>query len=66
MLGKRVVCNVRSACENRTVRGVVVSQCNNPNVYVLKLDHAVDFLNGKRYTYPKNSTILVTETEIMR
>ena len=64
MIGKRVGCKVRSANESRHVQGVIVKQCDCPNVYVLKLDHAVDFFSGKKYTYPKGSTILVTKAEI--
>lgn len=64
MIGKKVMCKVRSAVQTKTVYGTLVQQCNNPNVYVLKLDHAVDFFSGKKYTYPKGSTILVTKSEI--
>lgn len=64
MIGKRVSCRVRSALETRSVQGIIVKQCDCPNVYVLKLDHAVDFWSGKKYTYPKNATILVTKSEI--
>ena len=64
MIGKRVSCRVRSALETRSVQGIIVKQCDSPSVYVLKLDHAVDFWSGKKYTYPKNATILVTESEI--
>ena len=66
MIGKKVICRVRSAVQTKTVIGTLVQQCNNANVYVLKLDHSVDFDNGKRYTYPKGSTILVTNSEIMK
>ena len=66
MIGKRVGCRVRSAYENRTIQGVIVKQCDNANVFILKLDHAVDFLSGKKYTYPKGSTILVTNSEIVK
>lgn len=66
MLGKKVICRVRSAVQTKTVIGTLVQQCNNANVYVLKLDHSVDFDNGKRYTYPKGSTILVTSSEIQK
>jgi hypothetical protein len=66
MIGKRVMCRVRSAVETRTVYGILVQQCTNANVYVLKLDHRVDFVNGRTYTYPKGSTILVTEKEIVK
>lgn len=66
MVGKRVMCNVRSAYQNKTVQGIIVKQCDNPNVYILKLDHAVDFWNGKLFSYPKNGTILVTQSEIMQ
>lgn len=66
MVGKRVMCNVRSAYQNKTVQGIIVKQCDNPNVYILKLDHAVDFWNGKLFSYPKNATILVTQSEIMQ
>lgn len=64
MVGKRVMCRVRSAVQTRTIYGTLVQQCDCPNVYVLKLDHAVDFFSGKKYTYPKGSTILVTKSEI--
>jgi hypothetical protein len=66
MVGKRVMCRVRSAVQTKTVYGTLVQQCNNANVYVLKLDHTVDFVNGKTYTYPKGSTILVTTSEIVK
>lgn len=66
MIGKKVLCRVRSAIQTKTVTGTLVQRCNNANVYVLRLDHAVDFVNGKTYTYPKGSTILVTNSEIMR
>lgn len=66
MVGKKVVCRVRSAVQTKTVIGTLVQQCNNANVYVLKLDHGVDFTNGKTYTYPKGSTILVTSSEIQK
>jgi hypothetical protein len=66
MVGKKVICRVRSAIQTKTVTGTLVQRCNNANVYVLKLDHRVDFVNGKTYTYPKGSTILVTQSEIMR
>lgn len=66
MVGSRVICNVRSALQTKTVTGTLVQRCNNPNVYVLKLDHSVDFFNGKRYTYEKGSTILVTDSEIVK
>jgi hypothetical protein len=66
MVGKRVMCRVRSAVQTKTVYGTLVQQCNNANVYVLKLDHTVDFMNGKTYTYPKGSTILVTTSEIVK
>jgi hypothetical protein len=60
------MCRVRSAVETRTVYGILVQQCANANVYVLKLDHEIDFVNEKTYTYPKGSTILVTKSEIVR
>ena len=66
MVGKQVMCRVRSAVQTKTVYGTLVQQCNNANVYVLKLDHAVDFFSRKRYTYPKGSTILVTKSEIVK
>ena len=66
MIGKKVICRVRSAVQTKTVIGTLVQQCNNANVYVLKLDHRVDFTNGKTYTYPKGSTILVTSSEIQK
>lgn len=66
MIGKKVMCRVRSAVQTKSVYGTLVQQCNNANVYVLKLDHRVDFVNGKTYTYPKGSTILVAESEIVR
>lgn len=66
MIGKKVICRVRSAIQTKSVTGTLVQQCNNANVYVLKLDHSVDFWNGKVYTYPKGSTILVTNSEIMK
>lgn len=65
MVGKKVICNVRSAYHNRTVQGTIVQQCNNANVYILKLDHSVSFQNRKTFTYPKGSTILVTASEIL-
>jgi hypothetical protein len=66
MVGKKVMCRVRSAVQTKSVYGTLVQQCQNANVYVLKLDHRVDFVNGKTYTYPKGSTILVTKSEIVR
>ena len=66
MIGKKVMCRVRSALQTKSVYGTLVQQCNNANVYVLKLDHAVDFHNGRTYTYPKGSTILVTQSEIVK
>jgi hypothetical protein len=66
MVGKKVMCRVRSAVQTKTIYGTLVQQCNNANVYVLKLDDRVDFVNGKTYTYPKGSTILVTKSEIVR
>lgn len=66
MIGKRVSCRVKSALETRSVQGIIVKQCDSPNVYILKLDHAVDFWSGKTYTYPKGSTILVTSSEIQK
>lgn len=66
MIGKKVLCRVRSAVQTKTVIGTLVQQCNNANVYVLRLDHAVDFTNGKTYTYPKGSTILVASSEIQK
>jgi len=65
MVGKKVMCRVRSAVQTKSVYGTLVQQCQNANVYVLKLDHRVDFVNGKTYTYPKGSTILVTKSEIV-
>jgi hypothetical protein len=65
MVGKKVICKVRSALHNRTVQGTIVQQCSNANVYVLKLDHSVSFYNRNTFTYPKGSTILVTASEIL-
>ena len=64
MVGKKVSCLVRSAHEDRLVRGKVIAQCQNKNVYVLQLDHSVDFL-GSKYTYRKDDTILVSQSEIL-
>lgn len=65
MLGQRVLCRVRSAYETKSVVGTLVRRCDNENVYVLKLEHGVDFHNVTDYTYPKHSTILVTSSEIL-
>jgi hypothetical protein len=66
MVGKKVMCRIRSAVQTKTVYGTLVQKCDNANVYVLKLDHTVDFVSGKTYTYPKGSTILVTNSEIVK
>lgn len=66
MLGKKVFCRVRSAYETKSVIGTIVKVCDNDNVYVLKLDHAVDFKNVTEYAYPTGSTILVTDSEIVK
>lgn len=65
MIGKRVLCRVKSAYQDRTITGVLVRQCDNANVYILRLDHGVDFVSRKTYTYPAGSTILVTQSEIL-
>ena len=64
MVGKKVSCLVRSAYENRLVRGKIIAQCDNKNVYVLQLDHSVDFL-GSKYSFRKDDTILVAQSEIL-
>jgi hypothetical protein len=64
MVGKKVSCLVRSAHEDRLIRGKVIAQCQNKNVYVLQLDHSVDFL-GSKYSYRKHDTILVSQSEIL-
>lgn len=66
MLGKVVMCRVKSANETKSVYGTIVKRCDSPHVFVLKLSQPVDFYNGKMYTYPKNSTMLVTQSEIVR
>jgi hypothetical protein len=66
MIGKRVMCRISSAYQDKTVTGILVRQCDNTNVYVLRLDHGVDFVNSKTYTYLSGSTILVTDSEIVR
>lgn len=66
MIGSRVICKIRSAVQTKSVVGTIVQQCNNPNVYILKLDHGVDFVNDRVYAYPKGSTILVLESEIVK
>ena len=66
MLGKVVMCRIRSASETKSVYGTIVKSCDNQNVFVLKLSQSVDFFNGRMYTYPKNSTMLVTLSEIVR
>jgi hypothetical protein len=65
MIGKRVMCRIKSDYQDRTITGILVRQCDNSNVYVLKLDTGVDFVNSKTYTYPAGSTILVTQSEIL-
>ena len=65
MVGKIVVCRIKSGRETKTVSGIIVKSCDNPGVFVLKLSGPVDFYNGKMYNYPKNSTILVTQKEIL-
>lgn len=66
MVGKKVLCRVKSAYQKKSVTGTIVKQCNNANVYVLKLDHDVEFVNGRAYTYRKGSTMLVAQSEIMK
>jgi len=65
IVGKKVICSIRGVVQTKTATGTIVKRCDNPDIYVLKLDHAVDFINQKMYTYPKGSTILVTQSEIM-
>jgi hypothetical protein len=66
MVGKMVMCRVKSANETKSVYGTIVKRCDSPNVFVLKLAQPVDFYNGKMYSYPKWSTILVTKSEIVK
>lgn len=66
MVGKMVFCRIRSAFETKSIFGTIVQRCTNENVFVLKLDHRVDFVNDRVYTYPKGSTILVAESEIVK
>jgi ribosomal protein L14 len=66
MVGKMVMCRVKSAQETKSVYGTIVKRCNNENVFVLKISQPVDFFNGKMYTYPKNATMLVTQSEIVK
>lgn len=66
MVGRRVLCRVRSAFQTKSVVGTLVQRCNNANIFVLKLDHAVDFTGEKVYSYSKGSTILVAESEIVK
>lgn len=66
MVGILVDCVIRSAGGNHKVSGEIIRQCDNANVYVLKLSHMVDFIDSKKYTYPAGSTILVTDAEIVR
>lgn len=66
MVGKRVFCRIRSALETKSVFGTIVQRCTNSNVFVLKLDHSVYFVNGRVYNYPKGSTLLVAESEIVK
>lgn len=66
MVGSVVDCVIRSASGNHLVSGEIVRQCDNPNVYVMRLSNMVDFVDSKKYTYPAGSTILVAKSEIMR
>ena len=65
VVGRRVMCRIRGVNKTRTIYGTIVQRCDNDNVYVLKLDHSVQFLNNKVYTYPRGSTILVTKSEVI-
>ena len=66
MVGKRVICRIRSAYQTKTATGTIVQRRCNDNVFVLKLEHDLDFFNLTRYDFPKGSTILVAKTEIMK
>ena len=66
MIGSVVDCVVKSAAGSHKVSGKIVRQCDNANVYVLELFHMVDFVDDKRYTYLAGSTMLVTQSEIVR
>lgn len=63
---EKVFCRVRSGYDTKSVVGTIVQRCDNANVYVLKLDHAVDFKGLAGYVYPKGCTILVNNSEIMK
>lgn len=65
MIGKNVQCLVNSAFEKRLISGKIVKQCDNHNVYVLRLSHDVDFAGFKEYTYSKGDTMLVSLSEIL-
>jgi hypothetical protein len=66
MVGSLVDCVIKSAGGDHRVSGEIIRQCDNANVYVMKLSHLVDFVDSKKYTYPASSTILVTKSEIVR
>jgi len=66
MVGKIVDCVVKSNCGKRRINGTIVKRCDSPHVYILKLSHSVEFVDSKTFTYPKGSTILVTESEIVK
>lgn len=66
MIGKVVMCRVKSANETKSVYGTIVKRCDNSNVFLLKLSQPVDFFNGRMYSYPKNSTMIVTLREIVQ
>lgn len=66
MVGSIVDCIVKSAGGNHLVSGEIIRQCDNANIYVLKLSHMVDFIDSKKYSYPAGTTILVTKSEIVQ
>jgi translation elongation factor EF-1alpha len=66
MIGTVVECVVKNANGNHLVSGEIIRQCDNPNVYVLKLSHMVDCLDDRKYIYPADTTILVLDSEIVQ
>lgn len=59
------ICKIRSGNgQVYTVRGVIERECDNRGIFVLRLNHDLDIVNQKSYSYRKNDTILVTRSEI--
>lgn len=65
-IGKHVMCMVRSAYETKSVTGIIVKKNSCDNIYTLKIDHPVDFMNGRVYHFPTGSTMMVSLSEIMK